>query len=98
MTRSIRRSYAIPSSADANDVNWLMSVPATKASPAPRSTNTRMRSSASTWSQASASASYIGQVIAFRASGRLNVRNATLPSDVNCTSGIDTQDLTGREQ
>jgi hypothetical protein len=67
-----------------------MSVPATKASPAPRSTNAQMRRSASTTSQASASASYIGQVIAFRASGRLKVRNATRPSDVNCTSGIGT--------
>ena len=88
----------MPSSADTKDVNWLMSVPATKASPAPRSTNTRMPSSESTCSQASTSASYIGQVIAFRASGRLNVRNATLPSDVNCTSGIATKDLAGREQ
>ena len=57
-----------------------MSVPATKASPVARITNTRMAGSASTRSQASTSASYIAHVIALPASGRLNVKNATGPS------------------
>ena len=43
---SIRRSYAIPSSLVANDVNWPMSVPATNASPAAAQHDTRIRSSA----------------------------------------------------
>src|SRR5947199_10772413 len=55
-----------------------MSVPDTKAfPPAPRRTNTRSAASSSTRSHAAESASYIAQVIAFRTSGRLKVRNAT---------------------
>src|SRR4030095_9653169 len=67
-----------------------MSVPAAKASPAARTTNTRTVSSASTRSHASTSASYIGHVRAFRACGRLNVRNASGPAVSNGASGIDT--------
>src|SRR5688572_4870127 len=67
-----------------------MSVPATNASPAPRSTSTRMSASRSTSSHRAASASYIAQVIALRASGRLKVRNAMGPSDANSTSGVAT--------
>src|SRR5262245_28832637 len=59
-----------------------MSVPATKAlPPAPRRISTRIVSSRSTRSHASTSASYISHVIALRASGRLNVRIASGPSD-----------------
>src|SRR5262245_59869478 len=58
-----------------------MSVPATNAlPPAPRSTRTRTAASPSTRSQASTSASYIPQVIALRASGRLKVSVATGPA------------------
>src|SRR5688572_28058826 len=67
-----------------------MSVPATNASPAPRSTSTRMSASRSTSSHRAASASYIAQVMALRASGRLKVRNAMGPSDANSTSGVAT--------
>jgi hypothetical protein len=90
MTASSLRSYAIPSSPEANPVNWRMSVPAAKASPAPRTTNTRTVSSASARSQASTSASYIAQVRALRASGRLNVRNAIEPMDSYRASEVDT--------
>ena len=65
---------------DANDVNWVMSVPATNAlPPAPRSTSTRTSSSASASSQRANSASYMAKVIALRASGRLNVIHAAGP-------------------
>src|SRR5437870_708382 len=58
-----------------------MSVPETKAlPPAPRMISTRRLSSPSTRSHASTSASYISQVIALRASGRLKVRIARGPS------------------
>src|SRR5688572_18195076 len=63
-----------------------MSVPAANDSPAARTTKTRIAASASTRSQASASASYIAQVSAFRACGRLNVRNAIGPSVWNRAS------------
>ena len=47
-------SYLMPSSPSLNLVNWLMSVPATKAlPPAPLSTRTRIESSASTSSHTS---------------------------------------------
>ena len=58
-----------------------MSVPLTNAlSPAPRSTTTRTSASASSRSMWSWSASYISNVMEFRASGRLIVRSATRPS------------------
>src|SRR3982751_3786875 len=58
-----------------------MSVPATNAlPPAPRRTRTRIAASVSTRSQASTSASYIAQVIALRASGRLKVSVAIGPA------------------
>src|SRR4051812_2634527 len=57
-----------------------MSVPETKAlSPAPVRISTRTRSSCSTYAQQSYSPSYIAQVSALRACGRLNVRSATAP-------------------
>src|SRR2546427_3885706 len=57
--------------------NCEMSVPDTNAlPPAPRRMKTRTCGSASTFSHAASSASYIANVIALRASGRLNVRNA----------------------
>ncbi len=61
-------------------MNWRMSVPATNAlPPAPRSTSARTSSSASARSQASNSSSYIANVIALCASGRLNVTHAAGP-------------------
>src|SRR3989442_235438 len=58
-----------------------MSVPlANDRSPAPRSTTARTPGSRSRRSQASWSASYISNVIALRASGRLKVTTATAPS------------------
>ncbi len=58
-----------------------MSVPATNAlPPAPRRMSTRASGSASTRSQAASSPSYIAQVIAFRAWGRLNVTSLSGPS------------------
>src|SRR4029453_6485909 len=80
----------MPSSPVAKSVNCRMSVPATNASPAPRRTKTRMCSVASTSSHARASASYTAHVMALRASGRLNVKYATGPSDVNNTSEVVT--------
>ena len=60
-----------------------MSVPATNAlPPAPRRTITRTSSSASTRSQHATSSSYIANVIALCASGRLNVTQAVLPRDL----------------
>ena len=81
ITRSSRDSYASASSGVRKSLNWLMSVPATKArSPAPRRTRTLTAGSASAASQASRRASYIAHVIALRAAGRLKVRVATGPS------------------
>src|SRR5581483_9736868 len=58
-----------------------MSVPATNAlPPAPRSTSSLTPASASTRSHAATSASYISQVIALRAPGRLNVSVAIGPA------------------
>ena len=55
--------------------------------------------SPSTRSHASTSASYISQVIAFLASGRLNVRNAMGPSTSNSVREVDTWGLlTTRER
>ena len=57
-----------------------MSVPETNARPpAPRNTTTRTSSSASISSQRATRPSYIANVIALRACGRLNVINATAP-------------------
>ena len=79
-TASIRRSYSSPSCAVSKSSNWRMSVPATNAlPPAPRRTIVRMSSSASTVSQCATSWSYISNVIALCASGRLNVTQAALP-------------------
>ena len=50
---------------------------------------TRTAGSASTASHASTSASYIAQVSALRASGRLKVRRAIIPDDSNRVSGVD---------
>src|SRR5262245_22452242 len=66
-----------------------MSVPAAKASPAARRTSTRMVRSALTVSIAPASCSYIAQVNALRACGRLNVTNATGPVASKRTSEVD---------
>src|SRR5262245_30422842 len=68
-----------------------MSVPATNAPPAPRSTKTRKPGSASTRSQAETSASYMPHVMALRASGRLKVRKATGPSMSKSVSEVDTR-------
>ena len=89
--RSPSRSYSMPASAVSKTLNWLMSVPATKAlPPAPRRTNTRISSSASTSSQAWSRRSYIVQVMALRAWGRLKVRVSTGPSRVTRTSSSAT--------
>jgi hypothetical protein len=66
-----------------------MSVPATNAfPPAPRSTSARTDSSASASSQRSYSASYIANVIALRARGRLNVTHSAGPRRSATTSVI----------
>ena len=66
-----------------------MSVPATKAfPPAPRRTMTRTAASLSSAPQNSTRASYIGQVMALRASGRLNVTVAMGPSRSRTTCGV----------
>src|SRR3979409_774919 len=66
-----------------------MSVPATNAlSPAPRNTRTLTRSSASTCSQQSYRPSYMAQVSALRAWGRLKVRKAMAPSHPYSNSAV----------
>src|SRR4051794_5299294 len=73
-------SYSTPVLPESKSRNWRMSVPETNARPpAPRSTRTRMASSASTSSQRSTRPSYIANVIALRACGRLKVRTAVDP-------------------
>ncbi len=76
---SIRRSYRRASSSRVNSANCEMSVPATNALPAPVSTSARTPRSASASRAASARPSYIANVIALRASGRLNVTQTTSP-------------------
>src|SRR4051795_11583416 len=77
----------MPPSPLVNSRNWVMSVPATNARPpAPRSTSTRTPSSSSARLQASSSPSYIANVIALRASGRLNSTVSTAPSWVTSRS------------
>src|SRR5262249_35299701 len=74
------RSYWSASSGVENDLNCEMSVPETKAlSPAPVRISTLTLSSCSTCSQQSYSPSYMAQVRALRACGRLNVSRATAP-------------------
>src|SRR4051812_37918803 len=66
-----------------------MSVPATNAlSPAPLRTSTLTCSSASTCSQQSYRPSYIAQVSALRARGRLKVRNAIGPRHSYSSSSV----------
>src|SRR3954454_10710298 len=73
-------SYSTPVLPESKSRNCRMSVPETNARPpAPRSTSTRMSSSASISSQWACSASYIANVIALCACGRLNVITAVAP-------------------
>src|SRR5258705_626667 len=74
-----------------------MSVPLTKAlSPAPRRMTTRTAASASSRSHRSCSPSYIGNVMALRASGRLTVTTATRSarSSVRCSAMVSIMALT----
>src|SRR3954469_26040410 len=81
-------SYSTPVRPESKSRNWRMSVPETNARPpAPRSTRTRRPSSASTSSQRSTRPSYIANVIALRACGRLNVRIAVDPRRSKSRSG-----------
>ena len=83
-------SYSMACDGSVNAWNCEMSVPDANAlPPAPLRMNTRTFASWSTRSQAAASASYMPQVIALRASGRLNVRVANGPSMSNRVSGAD---------
>ena len=97
MTASIRRSYAIPSSPEAKPVNWRMSVPATKASPAARSTNTRTARRPLDPSQASTSASYMAHVMRVARLGTVEGQERERSRRVaKSTSEVDTDgDLTG---
>ena len=75
-----------------------MSVPATKAlPPAPLSTRTRTESSASTSSQVSYRRWYMSQVIALRASGRLNVSVTIAPSRSTMTCSLAAAVFHGRK-
>ena len=89
---SIRRSYSSPPSSPRTCWNCAMSVPATNAfPPAPRRSSTRTSGSASARSHASTSAEYMSQVIAFRASGRLNVSVAIGPLTAYSACPVDNQ-------
>src|SRR5256885_16030500 len=86
MQRSMRHSYATPSSPLAKPVNCAMSVPATNAwPPAPRKVTTRTAASPESRWQISTSASYIAHVIALRAAGRSNTTRATPSATVSRT-------------
>ena len=63
-----------------NRLNWEMSVPETNAPPAPVRTSARTARSASTSRATSAIRSYIANVIALRAWGRLKVSHTTSPA------------------
>src|SRR5688500_11973351 len=86
----------MPSSPLSKSRNCEMSVPAAKAPPEPRMMSTLTSRSASALSQASTMASYMSQVSALRASGRLTVTTATdsLMSQATLLDGIVVLDAT----